>query len=781
VQEGNKCFCGSQYGFYGNATDNKCDSRCTDTTAKGKCGGTLHNSIYENVAPPSSSPASSIAAASPSGAVPPGLKYVGCFLDQQNPMQALGFPVFFCPMGLQYCPGETPVINGMATSCAQPEALAPPQCQGVFDSDACARFKGPSSGDFPLLTIEMCEAVCSGHKYFGLYSDDSHGKCFCGQNIVISPTAFGNGTLDKCSRPCAGDKTQKCGGPGADGGLRFLSIYTSSSTDVSVTVEQVVEQGEAPHGGISSSSSDQQDGLVASPSFAASHLTLKSLHGKRKNRRSRKKLKSPPITPICRSHSCVSTPTELDWQAKGGVVTAVKDQGKACNASWAFAAVGAIESASALATGKLLALSEQELLDCAWNYGLQSCRGGSVDRAFRYAAEGGLCTNTSYAYTGEMNRCCGSSMGLVGVPGQEDRGMQAYCAVQPMNETELVGALQFRPVAVGLAVDEAFMTYTGGVMNSKATVGQPLNHAALLVGYTASYWRIKNSFGPSWGEGGYGRLARGVDDRAGQYGILTSPSYPVVIAPPKQYPKPMKPHHYDKPPCKPDEAQLAVTGINGTICTHTCSPSQTCPENSGKGSDAQIKCALQDAKTGQGYCAVICTVDCDCAQTPSPLTCQKSPSLPFGICAAPGQPAGPTPPPTPPPPPSNNYEDPKHGCHPSETKTEVKGVSGSFCSPPCGAQKACPGAPVGTTAKPQCAITQASGAQSCALVCTPSDSSDAQCGTGTSCKAIQGTGICTYDDDDDSRYHPRHALGNVLAMATRRRGAAVFFGGGAMG
>ena len=54
---------------------------------------------------------------------------------------------------------------------------------------------------------------------------------------------------------------------------------------------------------------------------------------------------------------------------------------------------------------------------------------------------------------------------------------------------------------------------------------------------------------------------------------------------------------------------------------------------------------------------------------------------------------------------------------------------------------------MGTTAKPQCAITQASGAQSCVLVCTPSDSSDAQCGTGASCKAIQGIGICTYDDD----------------------------------
>merc|ERR1712072_1557581 len=54
------------------------------------------------------------------------------------------------------------------------------------------------------------------------------------------------------------------------------------------------------------------------------------------------------------------------------------------------------------------------------------------------------------------------------------------------------------------------------------------------------------------------------------------------------------------------------------------------------------------------------------------------------------------------------------------------------------------------TAAPQCALQDSSsGDKYCALICSPS-SNDAQCGTNASCKSIQGTGLCTYDDDVDT-------------------------------
>ncbi|GJX67660.1 low-temperature-induced cysteine proteinase-like protein [Tanacetum coccineum] len=79
------------------------------------------------------------------------------------------------------------------------------------------------------------------------------------------------------------------------------------------------------------------------------------------------------------SRTC-DAPTSLDWRDKG-VVTPIKDQGQ-CGSCWAFSVSGSIESANAIATGDLIRLSEQELVDCdTYDYG---CDGGNMDTAYRW-------------------------------------------------------------------------------------------------------------------------------------------------------------------------------------------------------------------------------------------------------------------------------------------------------------------------------------------------------------------------------------------------------------
>ena len=95
-----------------------------------------------------------------------------------------------------------------------------------------------------------------------------------------------------------------------------------------------------------------------------------------------------------------------------------------------------------------------------------------------------------------------------------------------------------------------------------------------------------------------------------------------------------------------------------------------------------------------------------------------------------------------------HYSDPNvgSGCLADEQPIKITGIAGDLCSPPCAGAGTCPtDKPSGVTAAPQCALKSSTGAQYCALICDPT-ADDAQCGANASCKAIQSTGICTYDD-----------------------------------
>lgn len=189
-------------------------------------------------------------------------------------------------------------------------------------------------------------------------------------------------------------------------------------------------------------------------------------------------------------------PSSIDWVSKGAV-TPVKNQGQ-CGSCWTFSTTGAIEGAWQIATGHLVSLSEQQIVDCATSAG-QGCGGGWPSRAIQWEESQGICGENEYRYTARNGQChtCASPVLARG----SVTGVRAVSA----SIHAMKAALAETPVSV--CVDaEQWSYYTGGIYSN---CGYSLDHAVLAVGYDSSSWKVKNSWGTGWGERGYIRLKLG--------------------------------------------------------------------------------------------------------------------------------------------------------------------------------------------------------------------------------------------------------------------------------
>jgi len=224
------------------------------------------------------------------------------------------------------------------------------------------------------------------------------------------------------------------------------------------------------------------------------------------------------------SSSASGAPSSIDWRSKNAV-TSVKDQGQ-CGSCWTFSATGAIEGAWAISKGQLVDFSEQELVDCATgiSYGSHGCSGGQMQGAFKFVIEHGQCSLASYPYTAK-DGTCKSCSAVAHISSCSD--------VKPNDQVSLKAAVAQQPVAVAISADTMiFQSYSSGVITS-ANCYTSLNHGVLAVGYGTEngqdYWLVKNSWGTSWGNNGYVKIAKSSSTNdAGVCGIAMDPSFPTV-------------------------------------------------------------------------------------------------------------------------------------------------------------------------------------------------------------------------------------------------------------
>jgi len=219
-------------------------------------------------------------------------------------------------------------------------------------------------------------------------------------------------------------------------------------------------------------------------------------------------------------------PKSIDWRTKGAV-TPVKDQNP-CGTCWAFASVVTLEGAHFKKTGKLVSLSEQNLVECIPDKTCSS--GGFLTEGIDYAVNNGIDTEESYPYNttklikGEK---CDFKKADIGAT------FTKRVHVAQGSEASLQEAIgTVGPVAV--AIDAglwSFTYYNSGVYNPGSECSTTrLNHGVAAVGYGTTedgqeYYIVKNSWGSDWGEEGYIKIAR---NQGNTCGIATDANYAIA-------------------------------------------------------------------------------------------------------------------------------------------------------------------------------------------------------------------------------------------------------------
>ena len=238
---------------------------------------------------------------------------------------------------------------------------------------------------------------------------------------------------------------------------------------------------------------------------------------------------------------------QVDWSSPsatpfGSAVSAETDEGQLCVSAWAFAAVGAVESAIALSYGQpLQPLSVQYVVNCESFNGLSfGCNGGDPFTAFSWMVSSpsstflGIPTASNLNYTSDVTAIAGTCPSVSSI--------SAVAHSKPVSVSRftyevgilkrLLTALNDGPVAVMVTASSmVFQLYVSGVITD-LTCGNAstVDHVLLAVGYGqwqgGQYIKLKNSWGTNWGSNGY--VLIGADEAMNYCGVLTDISYPIV-------------------------------------------------------------------------------------------------------------------------------------------------------------------------------------------------------------------------------------------------------------
>lgn len=221
---------------------------------------------------------------------------------------------------------------------------------------------------------------------------------------------------------------------------------------------------------------------------------------------------TPPMDPeevatILREHG-----SEINWVEKGAV-TSVKNQGQ-YGSCWSFGATGIMEGINVVqGKNKLIAVSEQELIDCSSCGGYVGC---CLTKYYVAKTDGIADTEQSYPYKGRSGTCKASSA----TKSNAHVSARSCPANGANNDQEALVAQLIKQGPFGYLLDASCLSgYHSGVISNCPKKAGDIDHATLAVGAGTEggvdYFLVKNSWGTSFGIKGYYKMKRSTNPPQG--------------------------------------------------------------------------------------------------------------------------------------------------------------------------------------------------------------------------------------------------------------------------
>ncbi|KAL7012563.1 hypothetical protein ACKWTF_014927 [Chironomus riparius] len=188
----------------------------------------------------------------------------------------------------------------------------------------------------------------------------------------------------------------------------------------------------------------------------------------------------------------------------------VGQQGK-CGSCWAWSSAAVLEGQLRKCGISEEPVSVQNMVDCVTKF-CRGCKGGIPYEAFAYEKTGGILTAAKYPYFGKQRRCSFNRSDIIGYV---DQPFEYFFPEIPAAEAymrKIVSSVG--PISTVLYANDNFEDYATGVFTATDCNRKAPNHAVTIVGYGTDpkfgdYWLLKNSWGTTWGENGFGKIARG--------------------------------------------------------------------------------------------------------------------------------------------------------------------------------------------------------------------------------------------------------------------------------